>query len=93
MRYLRCTWDAGRNYWLLDVPHALPQQALEKAREHVLRVQKDRFLGLPAGFKRDELREAIQRLTEPDGLRQRVVGERGDSKGDLVAFAAGRIGR
>jgi len=90
MRNMRCTWDAGRNYWMLDVPHALPQMALEKAREHVLRVQKDRFRGLPPGFKRDELRDAIVRLEQPDGLRQRVVGERGDSKGELVAFAAGR---
>lgn len=90
MRQMRCTWDAGRNYWMLDVPHALPQRALEKAREHILLVQKGRFRALPPGDKRDELRDAIVRLEQPDGLRQRVVGERGDNKGELVVFSAGR---
>ena len=83
---MRLHWDADKG-WILDVPMALPDSALRKAVDWALPHQKQRLMGLPLGPKRDELTAAIKQLSEYK-VNQRVIGARGDTKGDQVFFEA-----
>ena len=85
---MRLHWDA-ENGWILDVPQALPPGALRKAVDWSLPHQVQRFHGLPPGGKKDELKAAILKLKNYE-VQQRVVGARGDGKGDMVLFSSNR---
>lgn len=87
-RALRLHWDAEAG-WLLDVPWAMPQAMVRGAVDWALPKQIQRYNGLPAGDKRDELKTAIEALRRYE-VRQNVVGARGDGKGDLELFQARR---
>lgn len=80
----RLHWDA-ENGWLLDVVAALPDQALRKVAQIALTTQKQRFHSLPPGDRKDQLAGAIRALMRGE-IRQRVIGKRGDGRGDIVLF-------
>jgi hypothetical protein len=84
MNALRLHWDADRG-WILDVPVALSAPALERAVAWCLPKQIDRWRSLPSGAKRDELGHAIE-LLRRGRVTQRIVGMRGDGKGDIIAY-------
>lgn len=88
MNNLRLHWDAQEG-WLLDVPTALSKPALQRVVEWSIPKQVARFQSLPPGDKKDDLKRAIESLREGK-VRQRLVGTRGDGKGDLVMFQANR---
>jgi len=88
MNNLRLHWDAQEG-WLLDVPAALSKPALQRVVEWSIPRQVARFQGLPPGDKKNDLKRAIE-LLQQGQVRQRLVGARGDGKGDLVMFSAAR---
>lgn len=87
MNALRLRWIDGS--WLLDVPAPLSNLALQRVIEWALPRQVDRFRSLPPGDKKDELKGAIEAL-QAGRVQQRVVGPRGDGKGDIPLFQAQR---
>lgn len=88
MGTLRLHWDEELG-WLLDVPMVLSDSALRYVVEtHCVPKQVDRYNSLPAGTdKKEQLRAAIVKLKRLE-VRQKVVGPRGDSKGDLCLFSS-----
>lgn len=87
MKNMRLHWDAESG-WLLDVPLYLPNHVLAQVIKWAYPRQLNRLRSLPPGDKRDEL-ERVLPLLKDGKLKQRVVGTRGDSKGDLVIFSSG----
>lgn len=81
---LRLHYDAERG-WLLDVPWLLPTSVVRRVVELAVPKQIDRWRSLPAGEKRDDLKNAIEKL-QFFAVQQNVVGTRGDGTGDLVLF-------
>ncbi len=81
---MRLHWDAAEG-WVVDVPAALSRPMLDRLVAWALPRQRDRWRSLPTGDKRDELGRAIG-LLEQGGVRQRIVGERGNGKGDIVIY-------
>lgn len=82
---VRLHWDS-ENGWILDVPWVLPDDFLRRVVRYSLPKQKDRWMSLPAGDKRDDLGLAIRNL-ERFEVRQNVVGSQGNGTGDLVVFS------
>ena len=65
---------------MLEVAEPFPAPLLARyAREKLAPAQKSRWLGLPLGEKKTQLREAIL-LLEQGQISQRVVGARGRAK-------------
>lgn len=85
---LRLHWDAQQG-WILDVPWLLPAAAVRNAAGLAVKKQIDRWRSLPLGEKKDELKEAIEKLQRGE-VQQRVVGPKGDGKGDLLLFSGMR---
>lgn len=83
-KHLRLHWDAERG-WLLDVKFAVPDAMARAAVDWALPWQIQKYRMLPAGPKRDELRDAIKKLQRYE-VRQNVVGARGDGKGEIELF-------
>lgn len=83
MNALRLHWTG--NGWILDVPVALSAPATARAVAWSLARQIDRWRSLPPGEKREELSRAIAELRRGN-LTQRIVGMRGDGKGDIIAY-------
>lgn len=73
--------------WVLDVPHALPAQTLARIAKWALPHQLDRLRSLPPGDRYDALSDACK-LLQQGKIIQRVVGQRGNSLGDIVGFQA-----
>jgi hypothetical protein len=88
MRALRLHWSA-EDGWMVDVPATLSAPALKRVIAWALPRQVDRYRTLTPGPKRDELKGALERL-RAGIVEQRVVGDRGDGKGDMLLFSAPR---
>lgn len=87
MKNMRLHWDAVEG-WLLDVPLYLPNHILANVVRWAYPRQLDRLRSLPPGARQDELKAALPLLRQGK-LTQRVVGQRGDGKGDLLIFSSG----
>lgn len=74
--------DAG---WVLEVPAAVGARELEAAKTYALAQWKRYYGSMQRGDKKDELKRLIEVL-QRDGLQQRVVGARGDGKGDIELY-------
>lgn len=61
MKNLRLTWQKGKG-WLAHVEALVPEQVLHGACKFALKINKERYLGLPVGDKKEELKEAIKDL-------------------------------
>ncbi len=83
---VRLHWDSERG-WIVDVPVAVSSAQLAQIAAWAVPRQIDRWRTLPAGDRKTELERAIK-LLQAGKISQRVVGERGDGKGDILAFAA-----
>lgn len=89
MKSSRLYWRAEPGVWFLDVPTGLPQSvAVRVAVANVSRLV-EKFRTLPPGDRKDDLKLAIEAL-QAGKVQQRVVGERGNSRGDLKLFEAPR---
>jgi hypothetical protein len=73
--------------WILDVPVYLPETALPGVMRWALPRQVDRWRSLPPGDRKDELGGAIA-LLKAGKITQKIVGARGDGKGDIVVLQA-----
>jgi hypothetical protein len=83
---LRLHWDAETG-WVIDTPTGLSQPQIDRIVAWSLPKQIDRWRSLPPSEKKVELESAID-LLRAGRVSQRIVGERGDGKGDVVAFEA-----
>lgn len=89
MKNSRLYWRAEPGVWFFDVPTGIPQAVAERvAIAHVPRLV-DKFRTLPPGDRKDDLKRAIEAL-QAGKVLQRIVGERGNSIGDLTLFEAPR---
>jgi len=80
MKDLACSFNHQTNRWLVRVPFSLPNEALERVRLYLLKVQLDRRHGYSPGDKADALDRGIKAL-ENNYLDQAIIG-----KGEVTAF-------
>jgi hypothetical protein len=83
---LRLHWDAEHG-WMLDVPFMLPDEVVRRVVRFSFPKQLDRFRSLPPGEKREQLKGALEKLQRFE-VRQNIVGERGDGKGEIILHSA-----
>lgn len=92
MQQPRLHWDAETG-WVLDVPKALDKGTLHRlVTGWCFKQQHIRWLGMPPGDKKEELGRALVLLRDGK-VQQRVVGMRGDGRGDIVAYDGARLNR
>lgn len=89
MKTSRLYWRADPGVWFFDVPTGIPQAVAERAAIANVPRLVEKFRTLPPGDRKDDLKRAIEAL-QAGKVQQRVVGERGNSLGDLKLFEAPR---
>ncbi len=87
-RNVRLHWDAEAG-WILDVPWNLPNDFVKRTAEYAVPRQVDRWRALPPGEKKDELERAIK-LLQAGKVTQKIVGARGDGKGDIIIHSGAK---
>lgn len=81
-RSLRLHWD-DTSGWILDVPWMMPADFVKRTVDYAIPRQIDRWRSLPIGDKKNAL-EASIKLLQQYQVTQKIVGARGDGKGDIV---------
>lgn len=81
-RDLNSWWAGTDKGWIVDTEFGLSAPMLDRIREFLLMVQKQRLTGLIPGSVRDECLETIKAL-EAGRITQNLVG-----KGEKVLFDA-----
>jgi hypothetical protein len=81
-RSVRLHWDHQAG-WILDVPWMMPDDFVKKTIDYAIPRQIDRWRSLPPGSKKDDL-EASIKLLQQHKVTQKIVGARGDGKGDII---------
>jgi len=85
----RFYWRADPGVWFFDVPMGLPSSVVRKLAADNVPKLIEKFRTLPPGDRKDDLKKAIEALSSFK-IVQRIVGARGNSKGDLKLFEAPR---
>lgn len=89
MRNTRIYWRAEPGVWYFDVQAGLPQSVAVRVASFYVPKLVEKFRTLPPGDKKEDLKRAIEAL-QSGKVVQRIVGSRGDSRGDLTLFEAPR---
>ena len=82
---LRVRWLGGEVGWVVDTLVALTDVQLKRVAVWIVRQQKDRWLGLPPGERKEECLKTIEAALE-GRVRCRIVEERVGA--GTVAFAS-----
>jgi len=79
MKPMQTTYDPITDMWTFFVPHGLPISAIEAAKQYVLKINKDRWLGA-SGPMKEKFAVGIKAL-ENNRIKQHIV-----TKGDVTLF-------
>lgn len=81
----RLLWKKEQDRWHIETAVGLNEFQIQRIIQWALPRQIDRYSGLPSGDRKDDLGHAIELLKQGKVI-QKIVGFRGDGKGDIIAY-------
>jgi hypothetical protein len=87
MRQPAMEWRPALGEWLLRVESPVPEWAVKRCVDFMLKIQAGRRLGLMPGDTRDDLDASVKALNEGK-VKQWAAGPSMDGSGDIEVFRA-----
>lgn len=82
-------WRGAQGVWFLRTESPMPEWAVKRCAEFMVRVQEARRLGLKPGDTRDDLDASVRALKEGK-IEQWAAGPQMDGSGEIEVFKATR---